>query len=228
MRMKRRLSRSIEPPVARINCNNLPRSTGLKRKNSTPAWNARAMTVRSSSPIIITITEVALVRDARICRASSMPFGGGMRTSRKMAQNLSVRRREAAAVLSVRATASIPAEEDLPNEFAGECIVVNDKDLCRHVIVPHVADLIPAEPRHYWEARNSAETQSDLATGDSIVLEAFQNRSVSRGRLCSQPAGSVPAPSLRHVPSRQSRGSRASPVFGAARQEGRGRCPYRD
>src|SRR2546421_419148 len=29
--------------------------------------------------------------------------------------------------------------KDFPKEFAGECIVVNDKNLCRHVIVPHVA-----------------------------------------------------------------------------------------
>ena len=109
-RVKRLLSRSIVPPVARINRNSLLRSTGLKRKNSTPAWNARAMTVRSSSPVIITITELALVAEARICLASSIPSGGGMRTSRKMAWNLSVRRREAASVLSVRQAACIPAE----------------------------------------------------------------------------------------------------------------------
>src|SRR6266550_8162748 len=109
-RVKRLLSRSIVPPVARIKRNSLLRSTGLKRKNSAPAWNARAMTVGSSSPVITTITEVALVADARICLASSIPSGGGMWTSRKMAWNLSVRRRAAACVLSVRLAASIPAE----------------------------------------------------------------------------------------------------------------------
>ena len=33
--------------------------------------------------------------------------------------------------------------EDFPNELAGECIIVNDKNLCRHVMVPRVARRFP-------------------------------------------------------------------------------------
>jgi len=44
-------------------------------------------------------------------------------------------------VLLVRETASRPRRaQDFPNEFPGGSVVVNDKNLCRHVSVPRPID----------------------------------------------------------------------------------------
>lgn len=78
--------------------------------NSVPASKARRITVRSSSPLIITMTVELLTREARICRATSAPSGAGMRTSRKTACYFSSLRSATTSVLLVRKLPSIPAE----------------------------------------------------------------------------------------------------------------------
>src|SRR5260221_2631391 len=100
--------------------------------------------------------------------------------------------------------------KNFTDEFTRERVIVHDKDLGRQRKAP-VANGIRLRLRYASKVKNLFALFSNPVGSGLVLLEAVESRLVLRGRLCSPPAGSLPAPSLGHVPSPQSRGFRPVP-----------------